>query len=254
MRLPCLRLGYVWESTCEASRRAAGMPHGAELMPAHRNLVAILVDVRDVEIAVIVLHDRLPAKHFHVSKQFSEDSNALALDCHGIVETKTVFQAVGTLQMVVDISAQNPIVILLVIMEPELDLFCQVILGGSHGFQFRMDDFLRPVWVDRTDAAVNTDDGVQRSFVETRVDRPLLKCLKNISEFFWIALAVQNQFVGSRLQTPETRKLFISIFRAVTHGIFPSKNTHLVLAGVSRICWSSARESCFTGYYDKLLI
>lgn len=74
--------------TCETSRRAEVIPAVVKPRPRHHNLVANAEDVRDVEAAVEVTHDGLPAEHRLASEQFSEDLDALLLDFQSIVQTK----------------------------------------------------------------------------------------------------------------------------------------------------------------------
>ena len=64
--------------------------------------------------------------------------------------------------MVVDAVADHN-ALLLVVVEPLLDR-CEVVLGRSRTFQLGMHHLLHPVGIDRTNRAVNTDDGVEWDF------------------------------------------------------------------------------------------
>ncbi len=146
-------------NTCEASRGAVGTPTAAKPVPVQHNLTTTAADIRDVEVAKAVPHDGLPTEHCLASEEFSEESDALLLDFHGIVETKTVFQAFGFLEIPVESLTLHPLAALLFVVEPEFDR-CEVVLCGPNGFQLGVHDHLRPVRVDGADGTVNMDDGV----------------------------------------------------------------------------------------------
>ncbi len=152
-------------STYEASRRAVGDPVMAEPAPAHHNTDTVVIDVRNEEAAIAVANDRLPAEHCPTSEEFSENDDALLLNLHCAVKAETCFQTIGCLQKSVDDSAHRSPFDYLGVVEPEIDSFGKVVLGRPNSLQFGVHHLRCPAWVGRTDGAIDTDDGVERSFL-----------------------------------------------------------------------------------------
>src|SRR3990167_4042994 len=149
-------------STCEASSRAVAAPAAVEPAPEHDHAAIVLDEVRDVEAAAAVLHDRRPQEHRLAAEELAEDLDALLLDFLAVAQTEAGLERVGFLEVVVDAVADHD-ALLLVVVEPLLDR-CEVVLGRSRTFQFGVHHLLHPVGIDGTDRAVNTDDGVEWDF------------------------------------------------------------------------------------------
>src|SRR3989338_1035303 len=61
------RSGVRSEVICKASGRVVVVPVVVEPVPVHHHLATVLYEVRDVEVAVAVLHDCTKCRPFHCS-------------------------------------------------------------------------------------------------------------------------------------------------------------------------------------------
>ncbi len=79
------RSGVRSEASCEASRRVVVVPVVVEPVPVHHHLATVLDEVRDVEVAVAVLHDCTKCRPLHCplntrrAVSYSASVNAIAL-------------------------------------------------------------------------------------------------------------------------------------------------------------------------------
>ena len=61
----------------EAESGAVGVPVVVQPVPTQPNLVAMVVETRDMQVAVVVLRDRAPQEHRLVREQLEKDSDSL---------------------------------------------------------------------------------------------------------------------------------------------------------------------------------
>ena len=146
----------------EAECGEAGVPVAVQPEPNQPNLVAVVVEIRDKQVAVAVLHDRAPQEHRLAREQLAEHGDTLLLNGEPILQVQAGGEVVALLQVLVDgVADDGPT--LLVIVEPLVNL-CEVVFSGSREFQLGMLQLLEPVGVGRLDGPVHANEEVQHGF------------------------------------------------------------------------------------------
>src|SRR3990167_10486132 len=72
----------------ETQSGVAGVPAVAQPVPVHHDLVAVLVEIRDKQVAAAVPHDRTPQEDRLATEELAEDRDALGLDGEPVLQVE----------------------------------------------------------------------------------------------------------------------------------------------------------------------
>jgi len=86
----------------EVESGIAREPAVVEPAPAHRDLVAVLEEIRDKQVFVVVLRDRLPSKHRLVRVKLTEHGDTFPLNGEEVYEAEAVGEEILPLQVIVN--------------------------------------------------------------------------------------------------------------------------------------------------------
>jgi len=147
----------------ETQSGVAGVPAVAQPVPVHHDLVAVLVEIRDKQVAAAVPHDRTPQEDRLATEELAEDRDALGLDGEPVLQVEARRESVVLLQVRVDgVALHRPT--LLLVVEPLLNPCLQVVFSGTRALQLGVLQLLEPVGVGRLDGPVHADEEVKHGF------------------------------------------------------------------------------------------